>query len=114
MTKVLGDSRAVIMRGHGATIAESSIEATFLACLHLEENARLLVEASILGNAKLQELATGGEAESSGSFESREDWAWEAVREPVEGGFGAERITLTVTYGHGGARKTLQLEQIVQ
>ena len=73
-----------------------------------------LREASILGGAKLQELATGGEAESSGSFESREDWAWEAVREPVEGGFGAERIILTVTYGPGGSRKTLQLEQIVQ
>ena len=49
LAKILGDSRAVIMKGHGAVIAESSVEATFLACLHLEENARLLVEASILG-----------------------------------------------------------------
>lgn len=49
MTKILGDSRAVILRGHGAVIAESGVEAAFLASLHLEENARLLVEASILG-----------------------------------------------------------------
>jgi len=73
-----------------------------------------LREASILGGAKLQELATGAETEASGSFSTREDWSWEAAREPVEGGFGAERITITVTYGHGGSRKTLQLEQIVQ
>ncbi len=50
MAKVLGDSKAVIMKGHGAVIGESSVEAAFLASCHLEENARLLVEASILGN----------------------------------------------------------------
>lgn len=49
MAKVLGKSRALIMKGHGAVIAESSVEGNFVACLHLEENARLLVEASILG-----------------------------------------------------------------
>jgi ribulose-5-phosphate 4-epimerase/fuculose-1-phosphate aldolase len=48
----LGPLRAVIMRGHGAVIAESSVEAAFVACFHLEENAKLLVEASILGKAK--------------------------------------------------------------
>ncbi|MCK4784677.1 MAG: class II aldolase/adducin family protein [Desulfobacteraceae bacterium] len=49
MAKVLGDSRAVIIKGHGAVVAESSIEATVVASLHLEENARLFLEASILG-----------------------------------------------------------------
>lgn len=49
MAKVLGDSRALIMKGHGAVIAESGVEAAFIASCHLEENARLFVEASILG-----------------------------------------------------------------
>ena len=49
MAKVLGSSKAVIMKGHGAVIAESSVEAAFLVSCHLEENARLFVEASILG-----------------------------------------------------------------
>jgi len=45
-----GKSRAVIMKGHGAVIAESAVEAGFVASFHLEENARLFVQASILGN----------------------------------------------------------------
>lgn len=49
MAKALGGSRAVIMKGHGAVVAESSVEAVFIASLHLEENAKLFVEASILG-----------------------------------------------------------------
>jgi len=49
MAKVLGSSKAVIMKGHGAVIAESSVEAAFLVSCHLEENAKLFVEASILG-----------------------------------------------------------------
>lgn len=49
MARALGETRAVIMKGHGAVVAEAYIEATFVACLYLEENARLMVEASILG-----------------------------------------------------------------
>jgi ribulose-5-phosphate 4-epimerase/fuculose-1-phosphate aldolase len=49
MAKVLGGSRALIMKGHGAVVAEASVEGAFLASCHLEENARLFVEASILG-----------------------------------------------------------------
>ncbi len=49
MAKVLGSSKAVIMKGHGAVIAASSVEAALLVSSYLEENARLFVEASILG-----------------------------------------------------------------
>jgi L-ribulose-5-phosphate 4-epimerase len=49
MATTLGKSKAVIMRGHGAVIAESSAEAVVAASLYLEENARLFVDASILG-----------------------------------------------------------------
>lgn len=49
MVSVLGKSKAVIMKGHGAVVVEASVESVLVASLHLEENARLLVEASILG-----------------------------------------------------------------
>ena len=49
LARALGKSRAVIMKGHGAVIAESTVEAGFVASFHLEENAKLFVQASILG-----------------------------------------------------------------
>jgi L-ribulose-5-phosphate 4-epimerase len=49
MADLLGKGRAVVMKGHGAVVAESTVEAAFLAALHLEENARLLVDASAMG-----------------------------------------------------------------
>ncbi len=49
MANILGQARAVIMKGHGAVVAEVSVEAVFLAAINLEENARLLVEASAIG-----------------------------------------------------------------
>jgi L-ribulose-5-phosphate 4-epimerase len=49
LARTLGKSRAVVMKGHGAVIAESTVEAGFVASFHLEENARLFVQASILG-----------------------------------------------------------------
>lgn len=50
MVQALGKGRAVIMKGHGAVIAEASVEAAFGAAERLELNARLFVDASILGN----------------------------------------------------------------
>ena len=49
MAAALGGARAVIMKGHGAVVAETSIQATVVASLYLEENAKLLVAASVLG-----------------------------------------------------------------
>jgi L-ribulose-5-phosphate 4-epimerase len=49
MVQALGKGRAVIMKGHGAVVAESSVEAAFGASERLEVNARLFVDASILG-----------------------------------------------------------------
>jgi L-ribulose-5-phosphate 4-epimerase len=49
MADILGKNRAVVMKGHGAVVADASIEAVFLAARHLEENAQLLVEASAIG-----------------------------------------------------------------
>ncbi len=46
---ILGTARAVVMRGHGAVVAETSVENVFLAAQHLEENARLMVEAAAIG-----------------------------------------------------------------
>ena len=49
LARSLGESRAVLMRGHGVTVVGESIEACFTACIYLEENARRLYHASLLG-----------------------------------------------------------------
>jgi L-ribulose-5-phosphate 4-epimerase len=49
MVGVLGKARAVILRGHGAVLAESTVEGVFIAALYLEENAKVFVEACMLG-----------------------------------------------------------------
>jgi len=52
MVSYLGSGKAVVMKGHGAVVAEASVEAAFVAALHLEENARLLVEALAIGEPR--------------------------------------------------------------
>ena len=49
MAKVLGNGRAVVLKGHGAVIAEGTVESVVTAALYLEENAQLLVDAMSVG-----------------------------------------------------------------
>ncbi len=49
MAKVLGDGRAVVLKGHGAVIDEGTVESVVTAILYLEENAKLLVDAMSVG-----------------------------------------------------------------
>lgn len=49
MAEILGRGKAVVMKGHGAVVAEGYVQAAFLAAMHLKENARLLVEAAAMG-----------------------------------------------------------------
>jgi ribulose-5-phosphate 4-epimerase/fuculose-1-phosphate aldolase len=49
MAALLGEGRAVVLRGHGAVVAEGTVEAVFTAALYLEENARLLADALTIG-----------------------------------------------------------------
>jgi prepilin-type N-terminal cleavage/methylation domain-containing protein len=69
-------------------------------------------QATLLASAKLQELIAGVEQSSAGTFEEREEWKWEAIREPVPQGFGLELITVTVTYSAAGTERLLTLEQV--
>ncbi len=84
LAKALGRGRAVIMRGHGAVIAESTVEAAFVACFHLEENAKLLVEASVLGKPKAlsdEEMKrSGANAFKASSFQKAWDYYIEKAR----------------------------------
>ncbi len=52
MAEIMGKARALIMRGHGAVVADNTVEAVFIAAHHLEENAQLWVEASAIGTPK--------------------------------------------------------------
>ncbi len=49
MAKTLGQSKVVILRGHGAVLADSTVESVFIDSLYLEENAKVFVEACQLG-----------------------------------------------------------------
>jgi ribulose-5-phosphate 4-epimerase/fuculose-1-phosphate aldolase len=49
MAKTLGSGRAVVMRGHGAAVAEGTVEAVLTAAMYLEENSKLLVDAMAVG-----------------------------------------------------------------
>jgi ribulose-5-phosphate 4-epimerase/fuculose-1-phosphate aldolase len=49
MAKLLGDAKAVILRGHGAVVVGQSIREVCMLGLYLEESARLQSEAMKLG-----------------------------------------------------------------
>jgi ribulose-5-phosphate 4-epimerase/fuculose-1-phosphate aldolase len=46
---MLGDGKGVVLRGHGAVVAGSNIEATVYAGFNMEENAKLLFDAYTIG-----------------------------------------------------------------
>lgn len=49
MAKLLGDAKAVVLRGHGAVVVGQSIREVCMLGLYLEESARLQTEAMKLG-----------------------------------------------------------------
>jgi len=49
MAKLLGDARALMLRGHGAVVVGQSIREVCMLALFLEESARLQSEATRLG-----------------------------------------------------------------
>jgi ribulose-5-phosphate 4-epimerase/fuculose-1-phosphate aldolase len=52
LASVLGQRRAVLMRGHGVTVVASSIDELLLAALVLEDNARKAWQAAALGEVR--------------------------------------------------------------
>lgn len=49
LAKTLGKARAVLLRNHGAVIVGEDIESAFVGSVLLEENAKRLYDASLLG-----------------------------------------------------------------
>ena len=52
LAAALGDAPAVLMRGHGVTVGGRSLEETFYLATLIEDNARVLWEASALGTPR--------------------------------------------------------------
>jgi ribulose-5-phosphate 4-epimerase/fuculose-1-phosphate aldolase len=52
IARILGPTKAVILRGHGAVVVGQSIREVCILALYLEESARLQVEAMKLGTPK--------------------------------------------------------------
>jgi prepilin-type N-terminal cleavage/methylation domain-containing protein len=111
---------------HGFTLLEvlaalliAAVSVTYLiqsetASLRMANGTRDLRDATLLGQAKLQELAAGLETGAAGDFEERQDWTWEALRETVPEGFGTQKIVLTVHYVSMGTPRLVTLEQLVR
>ncbi len=53
VARVLGDSDAVMLRGHGSMVVGEAIEWVFAACVDLEEAASRFYKASLLGPVRL-------------------------------------------------------------
>jgi ribulose-5-phosphate 4-epimerase/fuculose-1-phosphate aldolase len=51
LSRTLGGKIAAQMRGHGCVVVGDTAEATFFGCTFLEENARIQLEADIVGKA---------------------------------------------------------------
>jgi ribulose-5-phosphate 4-epimerase/fuculose-1-phosphate aldolase len=51
LSRTLGNKIAAQMRGHGCVVVGETAEAAFFACTFLEENARIQLEADIVGKA---------------------------------------------------------------
>ena len=49
IAKILGNSRAVIMRGHGAVVVAESIKGVFFGSVYLEDNAKKLMDVYMMG-----------------------------------------------------------------
>jgi HCOMODA/2-hydroxy-3-carboxy-muconic semialdehyde decarboxylase len=49
LARVLGARRVVLMRGHGAAVAGASLREVVMACVYMEHNARLQLQALSLG-----------------------------------------------------------------
>ncbi len=52
LARALGDHRAVLMRGHGVTVAGSSLEDAVITAIYLQVNARLQMDAMRLGEVE--------------------------------------------------------------
>ena len=55
MAKLLGDAKALMLRGHGAVVVGQSIREVCMLALFLEESARLQSEAMRLGTPMFME-----------------------------------------------------------
>ena len=52
VAEVLGDKRAVLLKGHGAVVVGSGVEEACILAISLERTARMQLEASVLGRPK--------------------------------------------------------------
>lgn len=84
LAATLGDRACVLMRGHGAAVAGSSIEDAVITSLYLQVNAQLQMDALRLGEVT---YLTPGEVEIGGvQRETGMDRAWEYLCRRAEGG----------------------------
>jgi HCOMODA/2-hydroxy-3-carboxy-muconic semialdehyde decarboxylase len=63
LARTLGERRVALMRGHGSVVASGDVRSLTSACVYLEQNARLLMQALALGEVRYLSV---GEVEQAG------------------------------------------------
>lgn len=83
--RLLGPGRAVIFRGHGAVLAEPSVEGVLYTSFCLEDNAKMLFAASQMGRPQIlrSEEMEEGQTGEKGLFGK----AWSYFRDKANIGF---------------------------
>ncbi len=84
MARIMGSSKAMLLRGHGAVVVGRSIREVCILSLYLEESARLQVEAMKLGGP-LYISREDAERIPRGTFKpTSTERAWEHYRSKVK------------------------------
>ena len=52
LARTLGSRRVVLMRGHGSAVAGQSLREVVMACVYMEQNARVQLQAMALGDVR--------------------------------------------------------------
>jgi ribulose-5-phosphate 4-epimerase/fuculose-1-phosphate aldolase len=81
LARTLGDKRAVLMRGHGATVVGNSVRDAVYASVYLQVNANLQFKAVMLANGDPIKFLTPGEVD---------------IRAKKDGAFGIDRVALGI------------------
>ena len=86
LAKGLGQCTCVLMRGHGATVAEKTLQLAVFAAIYLQLNAQVIMQAGNLGDpiALTEEEAAGHNAVLASPLAGDRMWEYYCMRAGVE------------------------------
>jgi HCOMODA/2-hydroxy-3-carboxy-muconic semialdehyde decarboxylase len=85
LARTLGGRRVALMRGHGSVVAGADVRSLTSACVYLEQNARLLLQALALGEVRYLSVGEVEQAGDSSGTSLGTERAWGAWSRRVGG-----------------------------